>query len=101
MGRGVARVIGGSGGSISGVSFLTKLLALPTTSVTTAAPAADGQILLVQITQSSAGDDQITWDTAVFAGTPPVNINPKISSITKFIFIGQSGFWNCWGMFIP
>jgi hypothetical protein len=75
----------------------TTTLALPTTVISVAAPAGVNVLLVVQITQSSAGGDQISWDV-MFVPLPPVNLNLDANAQSVFNFAAIGGNWRFTGM---
>lgn len=59
--------------------------------ITHAAPTADGQTLLVIISQDSSGSHTITWDTMFSLVSP--SIPPDVSTVNVFSFVGVGSSW--------
>lgn len=79
-------------GAAPTVIFATTLSA-PTTVINVTAPSGLETLLIVIITQSSGGGNQITWGS-MFVPAPSVNINLDGNAPTRFMFAAIGGNWS-------
>lgn len=87
---------GGGGGSVTSTVY-SVTLAADTTINAPIAPAADGDLLFVFITQDGTGGWDITWSTNFAAGAV-TDVDGRAGYLTVYAFVGISGSWN---EFIP
>lgn len=86
-----------SASSSSPLVVYTTTLAASSTVITVAAPSGVNVLLVVQITQSSGGGNQITWGSS-FVPSPPVNLNFDANAQSVFNFAAIGGKWRFTGM---
>ncbi len=84
---------GGSSGGGSLVVTVYKLTLTGSTNITHATPTADGELLMVVLTQDATGGRVITWEATDFAGDPPVEIDGTASFSSIFLFTGVDSKW--------
>jgi len=80
----------GGGTGTSGVIAMT--LTASSTMITAAAPAGDGEMLFVMLTQDATGGRHITWDT-MFDLATPTGVDDRPFLRTVFNFVGVTGKW--------